>query len=463
MFPWLKTRGCEVTLHLTTYMFQVAEIIGTWDAGQHTHILLNLSHPVSEAFNFFFEKTLHLKLSTVFSKKPCIWSFQLFFSKKTLHLKLSTAFSTKTLHLKLSIFFSKKTLHLKLSTAFSKKTLHLKLSTVFFEKKNLASEAFNCFFDKNLASEAFNCFFEKTLHLKLSTVFSKKNIASEAFNWFFDKNLASEAFNCFFEKTLHLKLSTVFSKKTLHLKLSIFFRKKTASDAWKARDGWKPRIHLWSGLSQQVHGATVCFLDGLSQQVFNCGQQVHLQVTCQNLRPQDFISTISLLAASSLASYVTKPFQWFAAPEGRKVGSLKRRLRSQLASWEMTNCTPLWREAHFQAKMYKTPGSRSTFGSWDVEKVHAVVARSTFPGFQLNKSIVKRFVLLMVCLNKVIVKQLFSPTLTFQESNDLNTAKSQTLGPRIYCAMAGNLGFTSWLMCLFSQCCWMKTMDLRSA
>ena len=75
----------------------------------------------------------------------------------------------------------------------------------------------------------------------------------------------------------------------------------------------------------------------------------------------------------------------------------------------------------------------------------------------------KRFVLLMVCLNKVIVKQLFSPTLTFQESNDLTTAKSQTLGPRIYCAMAGNLGFTAWLMCLFSQCCWMKTMDLRSA
>ena len=42
------------------------------------------------------------------------------------------------------------------------------------------------------------------------------------------------------------------------------------------------------------------------------------------------------------------------------------------------NCTPLWREAHLQVKMYKTPGSRTTFGSWDVEKVHAVVARSTF-------------------------------------------------------------------------------------
>ena len=71
-------------------------------------------------------------------------------------------------------------------------------------------------------------------------------------------------------------------------------------------------------------------------------------------------------------------FQWFVAPEGRKVGSLKRRVRSQLARWEMKNCTPLWREAHFQVKMYKTLGVRTTFGSWDVEKVHAVVARSTF-------------------------------------------------------------------------------------
>ena len=41
-------------------------------------------------------------------------------------------------------------------------------------------------------------------------------------------------------------------------------------------------------------------------------------------------------------------------------------------------CTPLWREAHFQVKMYKTHHCRTTFGSCDVEKVHAVVARSTF-------------------------------------------------------------------------------------
>ena len=72
-------------------------------------------------------------------------------------------------------------------------------------------------------------------------------------------------------------------------------------------------------------------------------------------------------------------FQWFVAPEGRKVGSLKRRVRSQLARWVMKNCTPFWREAHFEVKMYKTPQRRTTFGSCDVEKVHAIVARSTFP------------------------------------------------------------------------------------
>ena len=111
-------------------------------------------------------------------------------------------------------------------------------------------------------------------------------------------------------------------------------------------------------------------------------------------------------------------FQWFGAPEGRKVGSLKRRVRSQLARWEMKNCTPLWREAHlqvkmykthlvlgallevemskkctplwreahFQVKMYKAHHSRTTFGSSDVEKVHAVAARSIFPSQKCKKT-----------------------------------------------------------------------------
>ena len=41
-------------------------------------------------------------------------------------------------------------------------------------------------------------------------------------------------------------------------------------------------------------------------------------------------------------------------------------------------CTPLWREAHFEVKSVKNWRSRTTFGSCDVEKVHAIVARSTF-------------------------------------------------------------------------------------
>ena len=109
-------------------------------------------------------------------------------------------------------------------------------------------------------------------------------------------------------------------------------------------------------------------------------------------------------------------FQWFVAPEGRKVGSLKRRVRRHLVRWEMKKLhavvarskfpsqnaqntpgsdhfwelrcgkkwTPLWREAHFEVKSVKNWQSRTAFGRWDVEKVHAVVAGavvagSTFP------------------------------------------------------------------------------------
>ena len=87
-------------------------------------------------------------------------------------------------------------------------------------------------------------------------------------------------------------------------------------------------------------------------------------------------------------------FKWFVAPEGRKVGSLKRRVRSQLARWDMTiarrcgakhiskskcikhtssepllevemskKCTPLWHEAHFEVKMRKTHQVRTTLGT----------------------------------------------------------------------------------------------------
>ena len=57
----------------------------------------------------------------------------------------------------------------------------------------------------------------------------------------------------------------------------------------------------------------------------------------------------------------------------------KHTMLGPLLEVEMSKkCTPLWREAHFEVKMYKSHHARTTFGSWDVEKLHAVVARSTF-------------------------------------------------------------------------------------
>ena len=65
----------------------------------------------------------------------------------------------------------------------------------------------------------------------------------------------------------------------------------------------------------------------------------------------------------------------------------KHTILGSLLEVEMSKkCTPLWREAHFQVKMYKTHHLRTTFGSWDVQKVHAVVARSTFPSQNIKNT-----------------------------------------------------------------------------
>ena len=58
------------------------------------------------------------------------------------------------------------------------------------------------------------------------------------------------------------------------------------------------------------------------------------------------------------------------------------------------NCTPLWREAHFQVKMLKNWRSRSPFWSSAVEKLHAAVARSTFPSQNVqNTYVLARFLM----------------------------------------------------------------------
>ena len=61
------------------------------------------------------------------------------------------------------------------------------------------------------------------------------------------------------------------------------------------------------------------------------------------------------------------------------------------------NCTPLWREAHFQVKMYKTHQLRSTFYPSDVEKLHVAVARNTFSSKNFKKLTVSEHFLMFRC------------------------------------------------------------------
>ena len=79
-------------------------------------------------------------------------------------------------------------------------------------------------------------------------------------------------------------------------------------------------------------------------------------------------------------------FQWFLGRVGRKVSSLKRRVRSHLLRADIKNCTLLWRGAFFEvqmsknctplsakhvskSKMHKIPALWRTSGGFDVAKV----------------------------------------------------------------------------------------------
>ena len=71
----------------------------------------------------------------------------------------------------------------------------------------------------------------------------------------------------------------------------------------------------------------------------------------------------------------------------KRISKSKCTKHTPLSEVEMSKkCRPLWREARFQVKMCKTHHVRTTFGSSDVEKVHTVVARSTFRSQKWKKT-----------------------------------------------------------------------------
>ena len=80
-------------------------------------------------------------------------------------------------------------------------------------------------------------------------------------------------------------------------------------------------------------------------------------------------------------------FQWFVAPEspeGRKVGSLKRRARSHVVRWEMKSCTPLWREAHVIT--FPSQNAQSTSCSEHFWKLRCQKSASSWGAKHISKS-----------------------------------------------------------------------------
>ena len=110
-------------------------------------------------------------------------------------------------------------------------------------------------------------------------------------------------------------------------------------------------------------------------------------------------------------------FHRFVCRVSPKVGLLKRRVRRYVLRGDIKNCTPLWRKAHFQVKMYKKRQVRSIFRSYDVAKLHAAVAKSTFPSQNVKKLSCSEHFLTFYCGK--IAEKLYAaaPKCTFGSEN----------------------------------------------
>ena len=155
---------------------------------------------------------------------------------------------------------------------------------------------------------------------------------------------------------------------------------------------WKCTKHLGLGALLEVE---------MSKKCTPLSREAHLEVKCvknwgsrSGFRSWDDEKVHGVVARSSFRSenvqntWVSEHFWKLRCRKSARRCGAKHISKSKVLKTEglgallevlmSKKCTPLWREAHLEVKMYKTPGSRSTFGSWDVEKVHAVVAQSTF-------------------------------------------------------------------------------------
>ena len=108
-------------------------------------------------------------------------------------------------------------------------------------------------------------------------------------------------------------------------------------------------------------------------------EKLHAVVARSTCRSQNCKKKDGLRPLLEVEVEMSKSARGCSAKHISKSTCIKHTRAGALLEVEMSNkCTPLWREAHLQVKMYKTHQGRSTFGSWDVEKVYTVAARSTF-------------------------------------------------------------------------------------
>ena len=163
-------------------------------------------------------------------------------------------------------------------------------------------------------------------------------------------------------------------------------------------------------------------------------------------------------------SRLTVFFQWFVAPEGRKVGSLKRRVRSHLARWEMKNCTPLWREAHSEVKTRKTLQNTPTSehfwklrcrksarhcGAKHISKPNALKTDGLGPLLEVEMMLKKRTPLWRGAHFQVKVGK------THHQSVGLRTTKRDLMGPPLHDSCFGDIKLLedSWFTCSILVIC----------
>ena len=156
------------------------------------------------------------------------------------------------------------------------------------------------------------------------------------------------------------------------------FRSENAQNTPSSDHFWKLMSKKCTPLWREAHFEVKMYITHQVRTTFgSCDvEKVHAVVARSTFRSQNVQNTPF---SDHFWKLMSKSARRCGAKHISKSKCAKHTILGPLLEVEMSKkCTPLWREAHFEVKMYKTHHSRTTFGSSGLEKVHAVVAQSTF-------------------------------------------------------------------------------------